>query len=248
MMYVLFFVPSWEPKKTYPLTLGVKNKIRNFPEKWLGYGSQWTNYCSCGSCHCLENSTVATFISNELEASKTSKNSPLPRKMGMFSSLVGFDHCSPHQNRPEPKFLVWRASSGQRLLDLFGWPSWKGRVFFWFPRKPLPKGCFHTWKREDLGWCRIFKWILGGPLPFWGSPCWFYYSSFYDTKKSVFGKRFLGGQNDRHKLSTGSFLVASSSLGVWDFNVGRRLALSFFFLKELSDEEKSDVFLPVSIN
>ena len=124
----------------------------------------------------------------------------------------------------------------------------KRTCFFWFPRKPLMKGCFHTWKREDLGWCRIFKWILGGPLPFWGSPCWFYYSSFYDTKKSVFGKRFLGSQNDRHKLSTGSFLVASSSLGVWDFNVGRRLALSFFFLKELSDEEKSDVFLPVSIN
>ena len=42
-----------------------------------------------------------------------------------------------------------------------------------------------------------------GPYHFGGSLCCFYNPSFYDTKKSVFGKRILGGQSDPHKLSTG---------------------------------------------
>ena len=93
-------------------------------------------------------------------------------KNGMFSTVGGFWSLLSNQK----KILIKTAQSqsswsdapppGSASLICSDGPVEKD-VVFWFPWKPLPKGCFHTWKRGrslvDVGFLNGFFW---GPYHF----------------------------------------------------------------------------------
>lgn len=222
-----FFFPG---REVYNISPAINKKMR----------SQWTNYLELfdeefwlkfGPYFGWPLKIEDTWV---LGSRYGSCHPPPPQKMACFPPLVGFDHCYRTKKKSSPKPPRAKVPGLTRLLRAV--PPWfvrmaqLKRTWFFVPLKTFTqKAVFTPEKGRTFGFLNGF---WGGPYDFGGSPCWFYYSSFYDTKNRLLAKDFRG-QRDRHKLSTGSFLVVSSNLGIWDFNVCMRLALSFFSLERV---------------